>query len=456
MPKDPVSSDYFKTERSCERNICKLEISIDTPQKIVKHGDRKTVQSNSSNYLLEPGASITPLYSFSQELPKGSEILETDTGLTTRKLENISVETYHPITSGGKTFNITERDIRLDKSNLSVKNDQVKLAVAGFKQKNGSTEIVETAKAEIRYRTPVNIEADTENKTLEAEIYSENSFSGEVLYRINNQTGSRKVEVKEGENTVKLENLSYGEQQIELVMLDEGVLARTSEKVRVGKPVEINFFSPEIRKGSTREVTAVVENPNSFPIRTELGLQTGKSLELGMLETRSRKLSLKPNQERTLGWRILGSDTGEKNLYLNGKTYTVNVANSMDSNRSISVGSFFQDLSSPTSDISVEIKNGEVRAVWETTKGRIRLIKTSKREKAVLETEKFRVSKSNSPGKITEKMETSRGSYTQVTENGLTRKSGSLEKKTVEEKLELMEKEVLKLERFLDRNFSQP
>ncbi|PSG99714.1 MAG: hypothetical protein BRC28_03165 [Nanohaloarchaea archaeon SW_4_43_9] len=456
MKKDPIQNKNFETERGCEENICKLEISFETPQKIVEHGDRKTVKSNASNYLLEPGVSITPLYSFSQRLPRGSSILNRNINLTTQDYENISTETYQPITSGGKTFNTSKRNIEIQKADLSMDNNQLNFVVSGFKTNDNLTEVVESANAEIKYRTPVNIKPDLNNRTLEAKIFSQKSLDGDIIYRIDNRTGSRDVRIEEGSNSIEIENLSYGEKDVELILVEDNILAQTRETVRVGKPLKISFFSPELRKGSTREVTAIIENPNSFTTNTSLRLRTGQGTELGMLENQTRSVSIPAGEEKTLNWRVLGTETGNQTVKLNNEKHNIKVRNSMNSTRSISIGNFFRTFSSPTSDIEIGMEERETSIEWNTVNGRVKIERSIESSNSLLETKEFKVSRTQQPGFITEKLETSKGSFIRRTEKGLTRESGNLEESELENKLELLNKETGKLERFLEKELNQP
>ena len=456
MKKDPIQNKNFETKRGCKENICKLEISFETPQKIVEHGDRKTVESNASNYLLEPGVSITPLYSFSQRLPKGSSILDRNINLTTQDYENISTETYRPITSGGKTFNTNKKNIEIQKADLSIENNQLNYVVSGFKTNDNLTEVIESANAEIKYRTPVNIKPDSNNRTLEAKIFSQKSLYGDIIYRINNRTGSKDVNLEEGSSKVEIKNLSYGEKDVELILIEDNILAQTRDTIRIGKPLKINFFSPELRKGSTREVTAVIENPNKFTINKTFKLRTEKGTELGMLENQTRSLSVPAGEEKTLNWRVLGTETGNHTVKLDGEEHNIKVRNSMNSTRSVFIGNFFRTLSSPTSDIEISMEQRETSIKWNTENGRVKMKRNVESSDSVLETSNFKVSKRQRPGSITEKLEMSEGTFIRRTENGLTRKSGNLKESNLENKLQLLDKETEKLERFLKKELNQP
>lgn len=444
MPKDPVNSQNFETDRSCEENICTMRISLETPQRVVKHGNRKTVKSNATNYLLEPGAVITPLYSFSYRLPEGTEVLRNRERIRTEKHENLSFETYTPITSGGRAFNVSERNITLQKSGLSIQDGRITYVVTGH---TGNT-TVETAELNLTYRTPVNLAIETENNSLISRVHSEKSFEGELLYRIEDETGDKDIEINEGKNKVELRNLSYGEHQVEVVLTDGSeVVARRERYVKVGQPVEVTGFSPDIRRGSTRTVTVIVSNPNSFPVKKTMRLSTSPELEPGMLESVTRDIELGPNQYRELHWRVLGVETGDASFSVNGERISTEVKSSTKTVRSASPTRIFERLSSPTSEIDVRISDQELEAEWSTEQGSLKIIRNSSSSRSVLETPDFSASRTVSPLREKFRVETEKGSYVNTGERSW--RSGSIEKP--ERKNGLLENETRKLEYYLSR-----
>ncbi|PSH01614.1 MAG: hypothetical protein BRC27_01565, partial [Nanohaloarchaea archaeon SW_10_44_10] len=91
---------------------------------------------------------------------------------------------------------------------------------------------------------------------------------------------------------------------------------------------------------------------------------------------------------------------------------------------------------------------------WNTVNGRVKIERSIEISKSLLETNNFKVSRTQKPGSIAEKLETSEGTFNRKTENGLTRESGNLDESELEDKLELLSKEAGKLERFLEKELN--
>ncbi|PSH01356.1 MAG: hypothetical protein BRC26_03725 [Nanohaloarchaea archaeon QH_8_44_6] len=175
-----------------------------------------------------------------------------------------------------------------------------------------------------------------------------------------------------------------------------------------------------------------------------------------MLENQTKSLSVPAGEEKTLNWRVLGTETGNRTVKLDGEKHPIAVRNSMNSTRSISIGNFFRTFSSPTSDIEIGMEERETSIKWNTVNGRVEMERSTESSKSLLETEEFKVSRTQKPGFITEKLETSEGTFIRRTEKGLTRESGNLEESELENKLDLLSKETGKLERFLEKELNQP
>lgn len=447
MRKDPVNSERFKVNRSCDQSICKLDVSIDTPLKIVQRKGSKTVSSNSSSYLLQPGAVITPVYSYTRELPEGAEIIDRNENLTVSEHEDLDMERFTPISAGGNTLNVSDRNYSISKTDLEVKDNSLTYTVAGLKNDS----VVESAELKISYRTPVNVKAETENRSLKARIHSDNSFDGKILYEAGNITGTKSISIEEGENIFELENLSYGEYQTQIVVVDEEIVATSSEKVRIGKPLEIALFSPEIREASTREVTAVVSNPNSFKVKETVKIRTGNKTVPGMLEDTERSVNLGPEESNRLNWRILGTGKGSTTLRLGDETEKVQVRSSTDSEESISADSIIRTLSSPTSEISATVSDGALDLEWSASRGVLTVKRNSTTAVSRLETDGFEAFKRESSERSVIRVETKNGTYVRTSENGLIEKRKDLDKDIAQKKIEKLEREVEKV----DKIFSQ-
>lgn len=454
MPKDPIRKDNFETERSCSENTCTLKVSIDTPQKVERFRGEKTLISNASSYVMEPGAPITPLYSFRQNLPDSAEVIKVEENISSRTVENLSIHTYRPLAYDSE-FDNRSRNISIFPeriSNLSTEGEEIRYAVSGARKVNDSYQFVEDAKLEIRYKPSVTLDFSSSNRTLEASANSKESFSGELVYRISNKTRSRDVEIGEGENEFNLENLSYGRHELEGYILKDDVMAQSREKVEVLKPLDIMVFSPDIRKGSSRDVTVVASNPNSFTVNKTLELGTGKGLELGMLEGGSRTVSIRGSSDTDIRWRVVGTRIGNSTVTINDSTREVEVQASRDSRSFRGTGRFFRKLSSPTSEISTEYSDSHYHLTWGTEYGRLEIEKNSERRRYHLSTPEFQVEEVQKPDRVIEKVSNPRGSLRRTRENGVTAVEGDLGETYLESKLQLLKREIDKVEDFSRRD----
>ena len=453
MPKDPIQQDSFEKEKSCSENSCTLNISIDTPQRIQEFKGEKTLIANSSSYIMEPGAPITPLYSFSYSLPKSAEVTDIQEKVDSRKAENLSMRDYRPLAYGAEIENSSRNMSGFPDqlSNFRVNSGEIRYAVSGARKTVDSYRIVEEARLTIRYENPVTLEFSSSNRTLEASIDSEKDFSGELIYRIENETRSRTVDIAQGENSFDLENLSYGRHEVEGYLLEDRIVAQKMENVEVRRPLKTVIFSPEIRKGSSREVTAVVSNPNRFPVNETLKLDTGNNLAIGMLEQRNKTFSIDSNSDTEVEWRILGTETGEATVSVNGSDQEVEVLSSGDSRSVVATGRFLRRFSSPTSEVMSSYEDDKYKLVWRTGSGRLEVEKNSSYINQMLSTPEFRVERTVLPDRKVEKVSGPGGDFKRVTENGLARSSGEIEESYLEGKLKKLEDEIRKVEGFSRR-----
>ena len=453
MPKDPIQQDSFEKVKSCSENRCTLNISIDTPQRVREFRGEKTLIANSSSYIMEPGAPITPLYSFSHRLPDSAEVTDIQERLGSRKAENLSLRDYRPLAYGAEIENSSRNMSGFPDqlSNFSVNSGDIRYAVSGARKTSGRYQVVDNARLTIRYENPVTLEFSSSNRTLEASINSEKDFSGELVYRIDNETGSRNVDIAQGENNIDLENLSYGRHEVEGYLLEDSIVAQKVENVEVRKPLKTVVFSPEIRKGSSRKVTAVVSNPNRFPVTETLKLETRDNLAIGMLEHGSKTFSIGANSDTEVEWRILGTETGEATVSVNGSDQEVEVLSSGDSRSVVATGRFLRRFSSPTSEVMSSYEDGGYKLVWRTGSGRLEVEKNSSYINQMLSTPEFRVERTVLPDRKVEKVSGPGDDFKRVTENGFVRSSGEMEESYLEGKLEILEEEISKMKGFSRR-----
>jgi hypothetical protein len=166
-----------------------------------------------------------------------------------------------------------------------------------------------------------------------------------------------------------------------------------------------------------------------------------------MLEKQDRRIDLSPNQTEKLNWRLLGIKTGNTSFSVAGETTELEVRRPTSSERSVSAENILERLSSPTSEITLEISDQEAKAIWETEYGSLTWIRNSSASKSMLETPEFRAVKVVNPQSEVAKVETGSGRY--IKKSGSTAELGDINNPG--RRIDLLEREVEKLENYLSR-----
>jgi len=360
MKKDPVKRHGFKVSRDCSENTCVTTATKKLNTSFVEKNGVQTPVFNASDHLLQPGAPITPLYSFSQRIPSGGEIknIEVRSNFTNRT--DVEVPETELLTSSGSYVNTSmEYDVfPADVSDVETSEDEVTVVHTGMQKVGNTTKILENVEVEIEYTSPVVLALERDGKTVFATVDSEKRREAKLIYSIDGETHQKDVEVGTGVNRFKLEEIEEGETRVKAYLVDKEVLSSTEKSFQVAEPLRAHLFSPDIHVGETRNIRAVVTNPNNFEVEETVSLETGNVTQLAFLEEAGRSLDFKPNETRTVSWRLTGLKKGNETVRLHNTPSSLEATNSMNAANPISTCKFIKKIngresSSPLSVTSI-------------------------------------------------------------------------------------------------------
>lgn len=445
MEKDPVKKPGLNSSKKCSNGTCTLDIEVAPEPKIVEKDGRKRAVFNTSQYLLQDFAPITPLYKFSREMPEDTEVISREVDHSYRTVSGLEPRRNTLLGHGGSFYNMSlysgvfpKKVYRLDASRL----EYVQAAV---QYGENSSRVLERSSVEVVYKPPVTLDLEEEDGQLVADIYSGRDRNVTLGYSLNGAQKTLELDLREGSQSVELEQLEPGDYRSRGYLYKDSILARDSSEISVTEDVEVVLFAPDIRKGHARKVRAIVENPNEVPVRKRLKLETSGNLQTGFLEERERNIEVGGGESVEVSWRITGISEGKGEITLGNESENISVLAATNSLDSFSPSRMVNSIHSPGTDFRVERRSNRLKLSLETRRGSVRLEGNTTHETSEIKTPGYLVHVTQGPERIVRRASNQSGRVTEILENGETYRSVEGNAPLLQEKLEVLEREVAKL-----------
>ncbi|MFB6208870.1 MAG: hypothetical protein ABEJ56_01885 [Candidatus Nanohaloarchaea archaeon] len=449
MRKDPIENKMFKKRKNCYEGFCRINITLVPPQKVAELEGSKFLVSNTTDYILEPGAPVIPLYTARFEIPGiDSESIETST--ESRNLSNIRLRKHSTLTSGGKLVNYTENYSSFPEVMINYSfTEDLRLAIAGAKKIENKTSVLEEARISIEYTSPATLELFKENKSLKAEIYTSSPLKAKLIWKLGDNTSTKNISLEKGLNSFELEKLPYGINEVEAYLLSDNLKLESRRSFKVKKKPSIIVFAPDIALGSTRKVTAIVENPNNFSAEYGISVDTGNKTVLGIMEDDSRKISIGAADEKMVNWRVTALKQGKSSISVADNIAEIKITSSRDSRLVFSPENFLNYFTSPRTRISISQNGSSLKADWKSRRGSVSIYKTPRIERRMLKTDNFKISSISSASRNHLRIHRNDKHYT-IKRNNLDLKNLDQEtKEAVRNYRKYLKKETEKLEKII-------
>ncbi|MFB6214015.1 MAG: hypothetical protein ABEJ07_05630, partial [Candidatus Nanohaloarchaea archaeon] len=447
MPKDPVEKPELNTSRACEEGVCEIEVRIDPGPKVIKQDGKKQFVFNATDYLVKGLAPITPLYSYSHELPDRAEVISSDVSYSYRNVSGVARSRNHLLSHSGSFENRSIDRGKFPGKLYRLNSSRLEYVQAAIQYGENSSRILEQGSTTVRYRSPVTVELERDGGSIVANVFSSKQRNVSLAYSIDRERGSKPVQLEKGKNRIVLKNLNSGVHDVEAYIYQKDVLARAEKEIRVPQDIETVVFSPDIHLGSVREVRVVLENPNSFSVTRTAEISMSENLQLGFLERPSKEVEIGPHSSKQVSWEVTGIATGEAEVEVAGSQDELVVRPATDIKSIMTPAKLAQSLSSPGTDFSVSRSHSGRSVRLDTQKGYASYTVNSTHRISILDTRTFRASIKKNPETVLRKVMTDRGRYVQVTRDGRTKeRTYGVAPDDPDKKLELLRKEIENLE----------
>lgn len=452
MKKDPITSDKWNISKTCSRGKCRVKMELNPKIRTKKtENGKRLLEFDTDDYLLVPEAPITPLYSRGYSLPAESKVEKIRVSSDYRQLQNIYLPKHHLLSHGGNYSNISKSYEIFPKtvSNTSKSEKQFRVVQSGLQKKENITEVLDGLNVNLTYKAPLTAKLERKNRAVKARVYSNQSATAKMIYRVGENKSSRKrVELEQGINSFKIDDLETGKTEADLYIVDHEVLAQAHSRFTVKKEPEIQVFAPDIHKGDVRNVRAVVENTNNFSVTEKIRVQTDESIQLGMLEKPERTISLEPNGVKTVSWRFTGIKKGNSSVNIVNSSDNLEVVAARSKETYLNTGRFYRSLNSPYRVLKSQRTDSKLKLNLKTDIGRLKILKKPGYEYRLLETDKFKAIVNQSSRRQLQRVESSNGFYQRSTSKGSVKiRSENMTEKRAERLLEKLNHESRKIKK---------
>jgi len=443
MRKDPIDDRYFNSSRSCKGHKCSLDVDLDPELKIEGIDDSKTVVSNASTYLRVPGRPEIPLYSLKSSLPAGSSIENIEVESSYRQLSDVELHRTRFLSNGGGFINRsrTQGGFPSVESNTSVSGNDLRWVQAGIKTHDGQIEVLESGSIEVEYSSPVVLELDRDGRNLSASIRSDRAGKAQLIYSLDGKKQSKDISLREGEKSLDLGELEYGENRVEAYVVNKSVLDSVEKSFVRARALEPELVSGSLVRGSSETVSVKFENPNSFSVRENISLGLGNSSVLGFMEESSREVSVGPNSSKVVSWDLIGLEDSSRFSVSEEDSWELDVRPA--ASESFSLDGLELDSFVGSENNLVRYYSNSSGSVVEISsdKGFFKHYRTSKKVVSRVETSSFSARSVREDKKIVRRVETGSGSFTSIESGGKFVKKGSLDRFLAERYLSVLESE---------------
>lgn len=412
--KDPLKRNSLNYTKTCERGLCTVEARID-PNPEVRSS---SYIFNTSDYALKPFHPIVPLFSFSEPVPENSELVEKDISEEYVKKDNISVPELNLLSNSGKfrNYSVNYTEFPAKKHGLSF-NDRISYVQAAQKVEGNSTLILENANLVLKYRTPLSVEIEESSNEVKARLYSDQRRNLSIIYKVDDDS-FRSFETVEGSETISLTQLDPGVHNVEVQAFSKDIKAEDSELVKIKKRANVYLFAPDMDAGAEREVRAIIENPNEFPIKKNLTLHVSGSAALSVLEDSNRNTKVPAEKSKSVKWSVLGVKRGSAEAKLSDNTEKFNVEKARDSNKVISTQQVLKSFSTKGNSINYRRTDSLETLSIKDSDAEFQIRYTPSSANVSLNTDRFSSKISQNYEKKIYRAENMKGSYVRVVSDG--------------------------------------
>jgi len=438
--KDPIPRKSVETNRSCSSGTCSLKVSIDPSYTVKNYGENRTLKfENATGHILKPFRPITPIYSYSKKLPNDAEILEKSIGEEYTELSDVSTPELRPLSHGGSAPNGSSNYSSFPKKTYRLNiTDRIEYVQTAQQEKGNTTKVLESARLELRYRSPLTLDIEATDSQLYAKMYSKESKKCELYYRKDSGEIQSIDVVLNGEKRLNLEDLGPGEYSIDSAVICDEEAVTDESSVTVERPVEVHLFAPDTGVSEVRKVRGVVENPNDSPVREKIKLEMENNASLNLLEESVRTVKLGPGESEEVSWEIIGLSKGSAKARAGRKDIQFKVVDSHDSITQFNPASIVKDLQSQRAQIKTKVRKGKTVKKIQNYDSALKAIKEGSKVRKTLETPEYKFTEVRRPSNVTRKLDNSNGFYMETVSEGeskIERKSVSkgeyLEKKNI-------------------------
>lgn len=440
--KDPVTEEGLNVSKNCSEGICELAVKLRPEYKIKSFNGSETVIFDADSYILEPGLPITPLYT--EDFPVGKAEIEEVSVETDLKKSDSEPKVFRALSHGTQFLNVSRNFSEFPEETVRVNGsgDGVQVGIAGQKFSGNKTNIVEEAEISVRYRSPVTAELVKDGRTASLEVFSDRDRNVTLGVRTEGEIETRKIRLDKGETKLSLGKLERGENRFEVRMYSEKVLGEASRTFHVRSPLELYVFAPDIRKGHTRKVRAVVKNPNDREVTEDLVLKTSGKVQPAFLESREREVAVDGGSEAEVAWKVTGIEKGAASVKVNEGSENISVEDATDSLTRIGSSVLRDIVSGRSSEFTERRTSQDIYLRLETSMGLALYSKNSSMVLEKIKTDSFKAVRKRSPERKLIDIRSPNGQYTLIEENGVSNEKGD---RSLRGHLETLETEMQKL-----------
>ena len=442
--KQSFGNNTYSTNHTCSEDLCSLRAEKSPDIEVLETGEEETLVYDADDYLLEPGKPITPLYRFSYPLPVEPEEVREKSVYETREnveLPELELLTHNQVHNEDSIEYTTFPDKRYNSSY----SNELSFVQSGIQKDRDRLKVLEKSVVEIDYKPFVTVDLNRTGRTLTAELNSDKAFDSELVYSINGDSYTEEANISEGENSFRLEELSKGSSEVELYVLNSTVLGYGEEQFRISRPINKTLSSENMVRGGRGEVTAYLDNPNSFETSKELALETDNLTQLGFLEDKVKEVTLEGHESETVSWSLTGLEKGSSVLNIENSSTEAEVKPENYINRSEGL-SLFRKMVSDRQSFEQKSSSSKVSLLFSSPEGSVEVVKSSEYLEKYLQTSQFSVSVTEEDGKVVRYVERSDGFFKQVLKNGEVRQyNEGVSREEFETYLEKLESETGKI-----------
>ncbi|MFB6203061.1 MAG: hypothetical protein ABEK01_01070 [Candidatus Nanohaloarchaea archaeon] len=451
MRKDPVPEKGMERSKECSGTTCTVTLSAEPEPEWVRSGGNRFPVLDTGDVLLRDLAPVVPIYVESGEIPLNASVDSVEISEDFRSAE-IDLPRNTLLSHGGRYFNrsLGYQRFPRETSRFNLSKDGFVYVQAAVQKTGSGHRILESSSLTLNYSAPVTLDLSGDSGEMELVISSERSFRGRLVLVVDGNSTVRKLKVSEGKNVLH-PSVSPGKHRIEAYLISgRKKIAQDSGSFDL-RSSRVILFAPDLKKGVSGDVVAVVKNPTDFAVRKELVLDTGEGLVPGLTEDLRRTVVLESGGERRIRWTVIGVSKGRTSVSVNGKDVSVRVRGPGSVSRSSGGREFRWSISGPRQSLMYQVSPGGTEAIWNGQEARLEVHSSSSSRRMVLENDGYRVKIVERPGRIVRSFRSSSGHFREVISGGTKVSYSGVTRERFERKLDELRSAVKRLQVRLDR-----